>query len=88
MTVLPPVLAATPLARHSTTSRISGVNWPCNREGPPLSSARAGIGVRGEVAERLNAPHSKCGMGASPSGVRIPPSPPLVTANMLTTYGF
>ena len=30
----------------------------------------------GEVAERLNAPHSKCGMGASPSGVRIPPSPP------------
>lgn len=32
---------------------------------------------RGEVAEWLNAPHSKCGMGASPSGVRIPPSPPL-----------
>ena len=30
----------------------------------------------GEVAEWLNAPHSKCGMGASPSGVRIPPSPP------------
>ncbi len=32
---------------------------------------------RGEVAEWLNAPHSKCGMGASPSGVRIPPSPPV-----------
>ena len=31
----------------------------------------------GEVAEWLNAPHSKCGIGASLSGVRIPPSPPL-----------
>lgn len=30
----------------------------------------------GEVAERLIAPHSKCGMGANPSGVQIPPSPP------------
>jgi hypothetical protein len=30
----------------------------------------------GEVAEWSNAPHSKCGMGGSPSGVRIPPSPP------------
>jgi hypothetical protein len=27
------------------------------------------------VAERLNAPVSKTGMGVSPSGVRIPPSP-------------
>ena len=31
----------------------------------------------GEVAERLNAPVLKTGMGASPSWVRIPPSPPL-----------
>src|SRR6201989_381521 len=31
----------------------------------------------GEVAEWLNAPHSKCGIGASLSGVRIPPSPPV-----------
>ena len=30
----------------------------------------------GEVAERLNAPVLKTGMGASPSWVRIPPSPP------------
>src|SRR4051794_2804520 len=30
----------------------------------------------GEVAEWLNAPHSKCGIRASVSGVRIPPSPP------------
>lgn len=40
---------------------------------PRLNSANR---PRGEVAEWLNAPHSKCGMGASPSGVRIPPSPP------------
>jgi hypothetical protein len=41
---------------------------------PPNTSARA---IKaGEVAEWLNAPHSKCGMGASSSGVRIPPSPP------------
>lgn len=32
----------------------------------------------GEVAEWLNAPHSKCGMGATPSGVQIPPSPPFI----------
>ena len=30
----------------------------------------------GEVAEWLNAPHSKCGIGATLSGVRISPSPP------------
>ena len=31
---------------------------------------------RGEVAEWLKAPHSKCGVPARVSGVRIPPSPP------------
>ena len=30
----------------------------------------------GEVAEWLNAPHSKCGIRATVSGVQIPPSPP------------
>ena len=34
----------------------------------------------GEVAEWLNAPHSKCGIGASLSGVRIPPSPPMLSS--------
>src|SRR3954465_885194 len=34
----------------------------------------------GEVAEWSNAPHSKCGIGASLSGVRIPPSPPFAFA--------
>ena len=33
---------------------------------------------RGEMAERLKAPHSKCGIGATLSGVRIPLSPPLI----------
>lgn len=37
--------------------------------------------ICGEVAEWLNAPHSKCGMGASPSGVQIPPSPPTPSAS-------
>jgi hypothetical protein len=31
----------------------------------------------GEVAEWLKAPHSKCGIRVTVSGVRIPPSPPL-----------
>ena len=31
----------------------------------------------GEVVERLNTPVLKTGKGESPSGVRIPPSPPL-----------
>ena len=31
---------------------------------------------RGEVAERLKAPHSKCGIRVTVSWVRIPPSPP------------
>src|SRR6187549_1078017 len=34
----------------------------------------------GEVAEWSNAPHSKCGIGASLSGVRIPPSPPVINS--------
>ena len=41
--------------------------------------------VRGEVAERLKAPHSKCGIGASLSGVRIPPSPPDQSSKLLKT---
>jgi hypothetical protein len=49
---------------------------PRTRHG--LRGAAAAPNLRlGEVAEWLNAPHSKCGIGASLSGVRIPPSPPL-----------
>lgn len=52
--------------------------------GPPSSPINApttgaqllALAPSGEVAEWLNAPHSKCGIGASLSGVRIPPSPP------------
>src|SRR5450432_1243400 len=35
-----------------------------------------GISTVGEVAEWSIAPHSKCGIRATVSGVRIPPSPP------------
>ena len=34
------------------------------------------LSAPGEVAEWSNAPHSKCGIPATVSGVRIPPSPP------------
>lgn len=40
----------------------------------------------GEVAEWSNAPHSKCGIGASLSGVRIPPSPPETLRHRLQTF--
>ena len=46
---------------------------------PPRLTGRAVQGYlpsNGEVAERLNAPVLKTGKGASPSWVRIPPSPP------------
>jgi hypothetical protein len=66
-------------------------NKPCAARRPRLHSAPfqpAAFGgtagaqraptSRGEVAEWLNAPHSKCGIRATVSGVRIPPSPPNV----------
>jgi hypothetical protein len=42
----------------------------------------------GEVAEWLKAPHSKCGIRATVSGVRIPPSPPYLTTNPLIILTF
>jgi hypothetical protein len=42
----------------------------------------------GEVAEWLNAPHSKCGIGASLSGVRIPPSPPMYSSKFINLHDF
>jgi hypothetical protein len=58
---------------------------PSALSGPPSSPINAPnhrgpapyLAPSGEVAEWLNAPHSKCGIGASLSGVRIPPSPPV-----------
>jgi hypothetical protein len=49
---------------------------------PPITGASAPRAPRptpwfGEVAEWSNAPHSKCGIGATLSGVRISPSPPI-----------
>jgi hypothetical protein len=45
-------------------------------EGRPTERGARPFG-RGEVAERLKAPHSKCGIRATVSWVRIPPSPPI-----------
>ena len=45
--------------------------------GPRFQSANQ---LCGEVAEWLNAPHSKCGIRATVSGVQIPPSPPTAYA--------
>ena len=42
---------------------------------------------RGEVAEWLNAPHSKCGILARVSGVRIPPSPPATPSTSAVRCG-
>ena len=42
---------------------------------PDSAPARSGTPC-GEVAERSNAPHSKCGVRATVPWVRIPPSPP------------
>ena len=44
---------------------------------PRLEGLAALLGPDGEVAEWSIAPHSKCGIRATVSGVRIPPSPPV-----------
>jgi hypothetical protein len=53
---------------------------PCLARHPRLehgpTAGESPVVAPGEVAEWSNAPHSKCGIGASLSGVRIPPSPP------------
>jgi hypothetical protein len=47
-------------------------SYDCPRRGVPLPVFCSD----GEVAEWLNVPHSKCGVRATVSWVRIPPSPP------------
>ena len=64
--------------RRGLQRRLS-VAAPCGTQASPLGRplAQAGAtGPSGEVAERLKAPHSKCGIPARVSRVRIPPSPP------------
>src|SRR6516165_1201657 len=68
---------ATPVARIDAFNALSG--QPSSPRTRPDHGARAWpVMAPGEVAEWLNAPHSKCGIGASLSGVRIPPSPPAI----------
>jgi hypothetical protein len=49
---------------------------PSSPRTPPDRGRQIARQAPGEVAEWSIAPHSKCGIGASLSGVRIPPSPP------------
>ena len=64
--------------------RAGRVPRACVPSPPPLNTtAQPRLCARGEVAEWLNAPHSKCGIRATVSGVRIPPSPPINKINSL-----
>src|SRR6185437_5605714 len=63
------------------------VSLPRQNTAPTTGGAAPDLATLGEVAEWLNAPHSKCGIGASLSGVRIPPSPPSRFALRTTRTG-
>ena len=53
--------------------------WPARRPSRPwYKAAPHGCSPVGQVAEWLKAPHSKCGIRATVSGVRIPPCPPIM----------
>jgi hypothetical protein len=56
---------------------------PRLEHGPTAGATAPDLARLGEVAEWSNAPHSKCGIGASLSGVRIPPSPPNLSEGAL-----
>ena len=66
----PNLLLPKPFLTSSLTNGLNGVSKLTKR------CARS-IYTRGRVAEWLNAPVLKTGIGASLSGVRIPPRPPL-----------
>ena len=69
---------------NTAASRTRGWSFalrPCFNRRRPLNTATLNhhlvdLSACGEVAEWLKAPHSKCGVRATVSGVRIPPSPP------------
>ena len=58
--------------RKSQTKGVAALTKYAN---PPSANQQ----TRGRVAERLNAPVLKTGVGATPPGVRIPPRPPVLT---------
>jgi hypothetical protein len=55
---------------------------PGSSPGGVLFSAICSKYAPGEVAEWSIAPHSKCGIRATVSGVQIPPSPPLLLKSL------
>ena len=71
------------LSNATRGSTPSATRSECDKIRPPEGYRRSGsVSERrrlwdGEVAKRLTAPHSKCGVPARVPWVRIPPSPPL-----------
>jgi hypothetical protein len=61
---------ASPLACANGRARFGGLS--------PRPDIHGAINADGEVAEWSNAPHSKCGLPATVTWVRIPPSPPVI----------
>ncbi len=59
---------------------------PCSAGWQSIHSLRWTAAYSGEVAEWLKAPHSKCGIRVTVSGVRIPPSP-LKMLDFTSIYG-
>jgi hypothetical protein len=77
-------LAVPPLFPKAIGPVLARISLPRALSAPPSSprtrpdrGPNLPVMAPGEVAEWSNAPHSKCGIGASLSGVRIPPSPPI-----------
>jgi hypothetical protein len=62
-----------------------GSDRPCLAVLRWIHSRRIRLGGHGEVAEWLKAPHSKCGIRVTVSGVRIPPSPPVCSRPTFST---
>lgn len=77
--------AGTPLRDGSAPAGTAGL-WGLPRPTGLCTKHPASTeGDRGQVAEWLNAPHSKCGIPARVSGVQIPPCPPLPDAYVLSS---
>ena len=72
-----PLPTGWPGGREIPASRALSARPSSPRTRPDREARNRSVMAPGEVAEWSNAPHSKCGIGASLSGVRIPPSPPL-----------
>ena len=71
---------------HLAVTRAHNLGFACRWRRPKLQAATPAPAPCGEVAEWLKAPHSKCGILARVSGVRIPPSPPTAFPEQLAAW--